>query len=61
MSLKILATTALEEILVQKINYSETGGEEVRIAVVRSLSEKDMSETGKGAIKNGLTKQYFWW
>lgn len=32
MSLIILATTALEELLVQKISYSETKGKEVRIA-----------------------------
>lgn len=40
MSLKILATTALEELLVRKINYWETKGEEVRTAVLRRLTEK---------------------
>lgn len=33
----------------------------MRIVVLRSLSEKEVSEKRKRAIKNGLTKQSFWW
>lgn len=50
----------LEKLWVQEINYREMKGEEVRIALSRSLNEKEVPERVMGAIKNGLTKWIFW-
>lgn len=44
-----------------KINFSETRSKEVGIVVLWIPSEKEVSERGKRAIKNGLSKQSFWW